>query len=400
MKNKKGHPIIGGIFAFAGIVALCYVTIIGVLLLLAGFYLFMPFWFDWGEVLRYYDKKSDEKSQRDLKMRQEIEKDRRERRDRKQAETADKQSEAEPDPPEESQPEEQKVETEPEKEEAVTPVEEKKNILSNVPIITEDQIIDFERFYKVPDFEVNLIINYDLHKCFSMMATAKRFNAPDEYECIAIFASVFPLPARWRYISFEIIAQMYEASEKPVDALVSAFSLCARGTSDTERAINDFCFYMMYATDKDREIVRRFYPFVTDDKITYYIAELFFIAEKHEDALQAAFRIESYFDDTYNTPLLIARIYREIDPAMSAGYLQELIESGKYPELQEKLMAELTKPLLDIKNSKRYDKTVSAKKAEFDKALFDYVQGALISRGIIRNPNEAGRDEVKEVSEE
>ena len=400
MKNKKGHPIIGGIFAFAGIVALCYVTIIGVLLLLAGFYLFMPFWFDWGEVLRYYDKKSDEKSQRDLKMRQEIEKDRRERRDRKQAETAEKQSEAEPDPPEESQPEEQMVETEPEKEEAVTPVEEKKNILSNVPIITEDQIIDFERFYKVPDFEVNLIINYDLHKCFSMMATAKRFNAPDGYECIAIFASVFPLPARWRYISFEIIAQMYEASEKPVDALVSAFSLCARGTSDTERAINDFCFYMMYATDKDREIVRRFYPFVTDDKITYYIAELFFIAEKHEDALQAAFRIESYYDDTYNTPLLIARIYREIDPAMSAGYLQELIESGKYPELQKKLMTELTKPLLDIKNSKRYDKTVSAKKAEFDKALFDYVQGALISRGIIRNPNEAGRDEVKEISEE
>lgn len=157
---------------------------------------------------------------------------------------------------------------------------------------------------------------------------------------------------------------------------------------------------MMHATEKDREIVRRFYPFLTDVKITYYIAELFFIAEKHEDALQAAFRIESYFDDTYNTPLLIARIYREIDPAMSAGYLQELIESGKHPELQEKLMAELTKPLLDIKNTKRYDKTVSVKKAEFDKALFDYVQGALISRGIIRNPNEEDSAEVKETSEE
>lgn len=247
--------------------------------------------------------------------------------------------------------------------------------------ITENDIFNTEHFYNIPPYDFATLSHYERALYLKNAVTAKQYLLPNEMYSVSLFIASQSLTPKIKIFALEALVLIFKNSSNVYDNFIVGIAICMGGFTEIQTAIDSLLSYISKSNSEQQKRIEELFPFATVDNLKYYIAYLYFINENHEQALRFALELDM---EDIRTKILNAKIYREIDPVMCLGYLQELLEYNELSTENIEIIQELANALNDIKDEKNFDLKISNEKRLFCETLQRSAHSFLLANGILK----------------
>lgn len=247
--------------------------------------------------------------------------------------------------------------------------------------IKEKDIFNVEYFYNIPPYDFATLSHYERALYLKNAVTAKQYPLPNEMYSVSLFIASQSLTPKIKIFALEALVLIFKDSSNVYDNFIVGIAICMGGFTEIQTAIDSLLSYISKSNSEQQKRIEELFPFATVDNLKYYIAYLYFINENHEQALHFALELDQV---DIRTKILNAKIYREIDPVMCLGYLQELLEYNELSTENIEIIQELANALNDIKDEKNFDLKISNEKRLFCETLRRSAHSFLLANGMLK----------------
>lgn len=187
-------------------------------------------------------------------------------------------------------------------------------------ICTKDGLYDFNN---LSASEINTVVN--------ILTVTFSNKYPKDFRSVGMLNECYTVMYKARYITMELIIEIFAESKSPYDSLAVAEAYRSKGAAFREQAILKYEDYLQNATCLQKEKISTTFA-LFDNRLLYHnLSELYEKEHNPYRALKYAETAESYNREHLPLyPLHVANILIKIEPVKAVCYLENIMQSEKY----------------------------------------------------------------------